>query len=76
MALQVFIETENGGGPWAYAGKLEPGDKLLERAIGSAVLTELEEYAMDNHLPPGGIVTIRFKLQDMTPEQVEALPEM
>lgn len=72
---RYFIRNPESGEAWAYCG--EPGNRIDDAhfimALGQFLFNEIEN---DFGGAEGDRLTIEIKRQDMTDEEVKALPEM
>lgn len=68
---RLFLRTGDGEG-WYFCGDLPPDEKTM-RSIGHLLQSEIDGVLMgagDEQL------TVDFKKQDMTDEEVDALPDV
>lgn len=72
MALQVLIQNPESCGPWALCGSVNDDWKVLADALGTFAQTEVENAVFNGEKE----ITITIRLQEMTDEEVAALPEL
>lgn len=68
---RLFVQNVQSGEPWYYCGTV--GDHALEGAM-NICRSEVEVFLSDDM--PGEELTLDFKVEQMTDEEVAALPDI